>query len=213
VKNTVILMFLLSLSGCNNKLQQEFSVVKTVPISEEYRLKKGLNSSICVFLAKTSTGQEQYSKMASHSLARVLQRDDKNDTILSFADFSNKIKKEDLFSEFNSLSSFYKTSGMLKYQELKIIREKIGVDYFIIPGVLNLSRVEEGRFSAAGVKLLSTQKVCLVVDMEIWDKQGYFVFGASSDITMSDERWEENPISLEEAFEHAWQSIINEINK
>lgn len=211
-RSFVFILSLFILSGCGRNLKQEFSVVEIVPISDEHRLVGGLKSSICVFPAKTSTGQEQYSKIASHSLARVLKKNNEENKVLSFADFSNEVNKRNLCLEVDKLTSFYKGNNVFKGDDLQVLGKEIGIDYFILPTVIYVLRTKEGRFSAAGFKVVSTQKICLVSGIEIWDKRGYFVFGASSDTTISDERLNENPISIEQAFEFTWQSIIDEIN-
>lgn len=208
-----ILIILLFLSGCQTgNLQQQICTVKVTHVLERCKLVDALESKACVFLAQVSIGQEQYSKSASNSLARVL-KDNSNDlNVLSFSELVNEISEKEIYEEYSETNSFYKKNGMLRKSDLQIIGEKLDLDYFIVPIVLDIKRWDVNRFSAVGVKLLNTQKICVIVTMEIWNREGVNLFSATSDITIADERIKEHPISIEDAFDRAWLAIFQQFS-
>lgn len=213
MKRVLIFFVPLFFFGCSaNNLQQKICTVKITHISSERcKLVDAPESKAGVFLAQVSTGQEQYSRTASNSLARVLKNSGNDLKILSFSELANEINKKEIWQEYSTAVSFYKENGMLRKSDLQFIGEKLDLDYFIMPLVLDIKRWDVNRFSAVGVKLLNTHKICIVVTMEIWDSKAINIFSATSDITIADERIKETPISIEDAFDQAWLAILQQL--
>lgn len=213
-KRLVLIQVMLLLSaGCqNNYLQQQACTTKI-----NYSIKNGFSankpeSRIYVLPAQVNTGYEQYDKVASGSLAKVLDGSGNGFKVLSFFDFANKLNETDMHQEYSEMMDFYQKYGMFKKTDLEKIGRSIGIDYFIIPSMLDIKRWNENRVSAVGVKFINTQKICIVAAMEIWSADGYNVFGLSCDVTIADERIKESPISVEQAFEQAWLAAIKQFN-
>lgn len=234
-KMVSVLPVCLLLMGCTAPLWQQSQTVKTAPISEKYKLTGGLKGRVAVFLAEASTGQEQYKYPASSSLSRVMLQgrqnfgflsfldlgnkskaendslSQRNLEVLSFSDLANQLNEKGLSQKYSRMMSFYKRNGIFQRQDLECLAKEIELDYFILPRVLDVRRWGANRFSVLGVKIINTQVVYAVVAMEIWDRDGYNVFGATSDVTIASEKIQEAPISFEKAFETAWSAIIEQL--
>ena len=65
-------VFSLSLLGCSGSLEQQSQTVRVSPVSEQYRLSERIQGRTYIFLAETSTGQEQHRYAVSDSLALAL---------------------------------------------------------------------------------------------------------------------------------------------
>jgi hypothetical protein len=234
----VILTSIISMSllNCAGPLKQQARTVKVAPLSEEYRLPKGIRGKVYVLLAEVSTGQEQYKQVASDSLTQalrecskdidvssfitILDKPDKecmafdNLEVLSFSDFANKLNEKGISQKYSELRDFYRKNGMFSESDLIVLGNEVGADYFILPCVLDVRRWQASRITALGVRVADTQIICAVVSMEIWDtRTSRKVFGATSDVTVASESIRESPISIEEGFEWAWLGIIKEMVK
>ncbi|KPJ55362.1 hypothetical protein AMJ47_00620 [Parcubacteria bacterium DG_72] len=208
MKKILISLTLFFLPGCSvGHLQQQAPNVKITHILKEYKVVDKPESRAGVLSAWVNTRQEQFSRMASNSLARVLKNNSQNLKVLSFLELANEINKNNLCQEYSAAISFYKANGMLGKTELQIMKEKLDLDYFIMPFVLEIRRWEANRFSIIGFKLLNTHKICIVVAMEILDTEG-IIFSATSDVTIADERIKENPLFIEDAFDQAWLVLL-----
>lgn len=205
---------LLLLMGCqNNYLQQRACTTKI-----NYSIKNGFSadkpeSRIYVLPAQVNTGYEQYGKVASGSLAKALDGSGNGFKVLSFSDFANRLNETDMHQEYSGMMDFYQKYGLFKKADLENIGCSFGIDYFIIPSVLDIKRWNENRVSAVGVKFINTQKICIMATIEIWSASGYNVFSLSCDVTIADERIKENPISIERVFEQAWLAAIQQFNQ
>jgi len=62
----------LSLMGCSGSLAQQSQSVRVSPVSEQYKLSERIQGKTYIFLAETSTGQEQHRYAVSDSLALAL---------------------------------------------------------------------------------------------------------------------------------------------
>jgi hypothetical protein len=92
----------LSVMGCSGSLAQQSQSVRQSPVSEQYKLKERLQGRTYIFLAETSTGQEQHRNAVSDSLAMALSGSDleiseaelaaqKNRVDLAFLGFNGNI--------------------------------------------------------------------------------------------------------------------------
>ena len=216
IMRSFVLLFFLFCQGCSkNHLHQQTCPVKVTHVFKGQKL-ININSAkdkICVFSAQTSTGQEQYRNVASSSLANALRENSDNFEVLSFSDFANEINKAGLSQRYLKTINFYRKTAMFRESDLKEIGKKTGVKYFFVPSLLNIKRWDAGRISVASVKLLVTQKICIVVAMEIWTADGHNIFGVISDITIADEKIKEEPISIEESFEKVWSLTIKKLEE
>jgi hypothetical protein len=88
--------------GCSGSLAQQSQSVRLSPVSEQYKLSERLQGRTYIFLAETSTGQEQHRNAVSDSLALALSGSDleiseaelaaqKNRVDLAFLGFNGNI--------------------------------------------------------------------------------------------------------------------------
>lgn len=90
---------LLSVMGCSNSLAQQSQSVRLSPVSQQYKLSEKLQGRAYIFLAETSTGQEQHRYAVSDSLAVALSG---SDLEISEAELAAQKKRVDLaFLGFN----------------------------------------------------------------------------------------------------------------
>jgi hypothetical protein len=231
----------LSFAGCSGTLEQRAQTVRLAPVSDEYKLAKRLEGKTYILLAKSSRGKEQYRTKVSDSLARSLkkgyQKDFENSKsaltfsilgfgnkqdlesipnkrleVLSFTDLTNILNEKGICQRYAEMREFYQENGMFKKSDLEFLSKEIGADYLVLPCLIDIDRWSQGRLSVAGVKFLNTQIVNGILALEIWDtRAGHKVFGATSDVTLANERIKEEPISMEEAYESAWLGIMKEL--
>ena len=171
---------LLFLMGCQTGyLKQQACTTKI-----NHSIKNGFSankpeSRIYVLPAQVNTGYEQYAKVASGSLAEALDGSGNGFKVLSFSDFANKLNETGMHQEYSEMMDFYQRYGLFKKTDLEKIGCSFGIDYFIVPSMLDIKRWNENRVSAVGVKFINTQKICIVATMEIWSANGYNIFGLS----------------------------------
>jgi hypothetical protein len=230
----VVLIATILFSGClmnpSKPLDQETARIRISPLSSECAQ---INEKrICVLLAETSTGKEEYKFIISDSLVRSLEEYGKSGfliinflfgqnsngsagsfpAVMSFSDFGNKVNDKNLYFKYAEMKKLYKENGIFPKEALCFIGGEIGVDYFCLPRLLEIDRREKGRLSIFGLKVMETKFICLVAEVEIWDaKTGYKVFSATVDVTVSSEDIREGSISLERAFDKAWSKVIKEL--
>ncbi|MFQ6035270.1 MAG: hypothetical protein ACE5NM_05410 [Sedimentisphaerales bacterium] len=233
-KIVLILTISFSLLGCASPLKQQAQTVRVAPVSEQYKLAERLQGRVYVFLAETSTGQEQHKYAVSDSLARAIKEYSKVPTallflkfgdktaeeiafaenleLLSFTELANRLNEKNIAQRYAEMRDFYQRNGMFRKTDIEFLGKETEADYFILPCLLDIRRWGTSRFSIFGLKIINTQIIAVVVSMEIWDaRTGHKVFSATSDVTIASERIRENPISIDEAFQSAWFGIIEQL--
>lgn len=129
-----VLMFVLLCSislaglGCKGSLVQQFQSVRVSPISEQYKLSKRIQGRAYIFLAETSTGQEQHRYAVSDSLALALSGAEaetlesevpkKQPVNLSFLGFNGNQEVQRVSSEGLEVLSFTDLTNKLNEKDL-----------------------------------------------------------------------------------------------
>ncbi|MFC1792421.1 hypothetical protein ACFL3Q_02400 [Planctomycetota bacterium] len=231
----------LSFAGCSGTFEQRAQTVRIAPVSDQYKLAKRLEGKTYILLAQSSRGKEQHRTKVSDSLARALEKGFKKDyknsksgitfsimgigndnegenirnrrlEVLSFTDLINNLNEKGICQRHAEMRKFYHENGMFRKSDLEFLAKEIGADYLVLPCLIDIQRWQKGRFSVGGVKFLNTQIINGILGMEIWDtRSGNKVFSATSDVTLANERIKEEPITLESAFESAWNGIMKEL--
>ena len=124
----VLAVVSVSLLGCSGQtLAQQSQTVRVSPVSEQYKLSERLQGKAYIFLAETSTGQEQHRYAVSDSLTRALsgetdspvpQEDKKRLVNLAFLGFNGHTEPESISNEELEVFSFTDLTNKLNEKDL-----------------------------------------------------------------------------------------------
>ena len=204
---------LLLSAGCSGFLQQYnlYSAGISVPGNEPLRKLEG---TVCVLRAKVKTGDEGYQNMVSAALASALhelKQESSNDLeIIPFSHFVNLVNEKQLVEEYLALSNTYDRGGLMPQGGLRTFRDKLGIDYFIKPTLLQLEQRSDKRLSVFSFRLIVTKETTSEVSAEIWEtRTGRKVW--ESGISMAGESIKETRISPEEVTRRVCRALFENL--
>jgi hypothetical protein len=207
----VVALFLASMAGgCAGPLKQVTYQASEQSRSPDFSRNDFLSSKVGIL---TATGVENYRLIIGYSLAKALLEINPDLELVPPNRAINLINGAGLDQDYRRMLSDYHTTGILSRETLNRVGEALGVDYLILPNLIQFRQDTSTRVAILGIRFMQTRSSSLLVLAEIWNRHsGSLVWEGSAGVTLAGEDVREKPIPFDQVALLAWRELIKALS-